>query len=438
MASKIRVAHVTGELGLGGTGKGVVSFATRLDRERFEPKVITTVRGGEREADLAESGVPFLIGCGDVDTLAREFEGVDVVHVFRHGITDRLVPAAAARARVPVLIESNIFGAHDRSSDEGQFCCHLFGSMMCLLRYRGRGSADAGFEDRHRVLGFPPEAARLRRMSPDRAAARRALGLDPDRPVVARIGRAQDLKWRNLLVDMVPHLIDLVPEVQVLFVGATDAKRGRLAKRGVLDRVTLMDPVAGDANVATLYAASDVVVTASTIGESQGLVIAEAMALGKPVVTCSTPWVDNAQVEFVDNGRTGWVANHPREFAEAVADLLVNQERRDEFGRRAREEIDRLLDPDVLTRQLQDLYEHHLHGTEIDWRPASEDIARFEAEYPRRSRASFRSPTVRETVEGVVTRAAEGALRRSAAVRIVASNAWPRRQETSAASAADS
>ena len=42
------------------------------------------------------------------------------------------------------------------------------------------------------------------------------------------------------------------------------------------------------------------------------------MALGVPVVTNATPWTDNAQVEVVDNGVNGWVANHPRSFAEAV------------------------------------------------------------------------------------------------------------------------
>jgi glycosyltransferase involved in cell wall biosynthesis len=422
-AGTIRVAFVTADLGLGGTGKGVVSFATRLDRSRFAPQVITLIQGGPREADLTESGVPFVLGCGDADALSRELEGVDVVHVFRHGIADSLVPAAAARAGVPVLIESNIFGSRDRSPDEQRFACHLFGSMMCLTRYRHRVPADGGFEARHRVLCFPPEADRLRRKAPDRAQARRALGLDPARPVVARVGRAQDLKWRNLLVDMVPHLIGLVPEVQVVFVGPTVAKRARLARRGVLDRVTLIDQVVGDGDLATLYAACDVVVNASMIGESQGLVIAEAMALGIPVVTCSTPWVDNAQVEFVDNGHTGWVANHPREFAEAVADLLIHPGRRTEFGRRARDEIDRLLDPELLTRQLQDLYQHHLHGTEIDWRPASDEIARFEREYPARARASFRPLTPRERAEAFLTRAKEGATRRSAGARMAASNA---------------
>jgi glycosyltransferase involved in cell wall biosynthesis len=418
---RIRVKLITGELGLGGTGKGVVSFASRLDRSRFDASVVSVVRGGPRVAELEAAGIPVKIGFDDSVTLARELEGIDVVHIFRHGITEPLVPAACVIAGVPVLIETNIFGARDRSADEGRFDCHLMVSMMCLMRYRRRGGGP-GFAERHRVLYFPPEAERLRAAAPSRHDACRALGLDPSRPVVARLGRASDIKWRDLLVDMVPELLSLVPGVQVVFVGATKAKRARLAALGVLDRVSLLEPVEGDGPLATLYSACDVVVNASMIGESQGLVIAEAMALGIPVVTCSTPWADNAQVEFVRNGETGWVANHPREFAEAVADLLGDDDRRRAFGEAGRELVDRVLDPDLLTRQLEQLYVHHLRGGEVDWRPTPAEVQRFTAEYPARSRASFRRLSSRERAEAWLMRERETVTRRMASARMVAAD----------------
>ena len=52
-----------------------------------------------------------------------------------------------------------------------------------------------------------------------------------------------------------------------------------------------------------MYAACDVFVTAAEIGESHSYAIEEAMALRLPVVTSSTPWVDNAQIEQVDEGK---------------------------------------------------------------------------------------------------------------------------------------
>lgn len=418
--SQIKVSFVTAALGLGGTEKGVVSYATRLDRTRFSPRVVTLVEGGARERTLRAADVPVALGCADEQALARELEGSEVVHVFRHGIAEPMVPAAARRAGVPVLIESNIFGSRDRSPDEAAFSSHLFISMMCLLRYRGKATTHEDFLARHRVLYLPLEADRLRSGAPESREARKALGLDPDRPVVSRLGRAVDLKWRDLLVDMLPRLLKLVPEVQVVFVGTTPAKRERLVRRRMIDRVKLFDPVSEDRELATLYAASDVVLNASTIGESQGLVIAEAMSLGIPVVTCSTPWVDNAQVEFVENGVNGWVANHPAEFAEATADLLLNPGRRAEFGQQGRRVVGARLDPVELTRQLEALYEHHLRGGELAWSPSAEEIARFEREYPRRSGASFRSLSARERAEASVIRLRETATRRSSSFQMVA------------------
>ena len=43
---------------------------------------------------------------------------------------------ACRRAGVRVLIDTNNFGAVDRSSDEARFRGHLFVSQMCMLRYR--------------------------------------------------------------------------------------------------------------------------------------------------------------------------------------------------------------------------------------------------------------------------------------------------------------
>ena len=130
-----------------------------------------------------------------------------------------------------------------------------------------------------------------------------------------------------MLVDMVPHLSELVPDVQLLYVGMTLAKQRRAGRLGLLERVRAYPATADEERLALFYSACDVVVNASAIGESQGVAIAEAMALGVPVVTCSTPWADNAQVEIVDHGVNGWIANHPRPFAEAVADLLLDDER---------------------------------------------------------------------------------------------------------------
>lgn len=149
------------------------------------------------------------------------------------------------------------------------------------------------------------------------------------------------------------------------------------------------------------YCAADVFASASSIGESFGLAIAEAMALGIPIVTSSTPWTDNAQVEVVDNGVNGWVANHPRAFAEAVANLLHDERRRSAFGAAAAEKASAAWHPAHLTRQLEHLFEAVV-ATGVPppiWTPGIAEQVAFEADYPRRVAAQYRPLSQRERRE---------------------------------------
>jgi glycosyltransferase involved in cell wall biosynthesis len=389
-------------LGLGGTEKGLVAHALALDRERFDVRALAIHASGPRQAQLEEAGIPVDCAHGDRKRLADLLGGADIVQVFRQGNTEPLLPNAARDAGVRFLVEWSMFGQADRSPQERQFSCHLFNSKFCLMRYRERvGDRSPEFHRRHRVLYLGLDLDRLRQCAPEKHAAREELGLDPNRPVIGRIGRDADLKWRNLLVDMVPTLVSIAPETQILFVGATPAKRDRLARRGMLDRCTLAPPVLDDRRLATYYAACDLTVNAAEIGESQGLAIAESMSLGRPVVTCSTPWADNAQVEFVEHRRTGLVANHPRAFGEAVAELVGDHDQRAALGAAAREQADALLDVNVLTRRLESLYDGLLTGRGVpaEWDPSPAEVEDFAQEYERRLSSSYRPLRIRERAE---------------------------------------
>ena len=397
----LQLALVTNALGLGGTEKGLVNHALAFDRQVVVPRVVTVLRGGPRREALELAGIEVEDAAGDPGRLVSLLRGADIVHVFRGGGPEPAVPSAVRKAGVPLLVESNIFGHVDATPDERDFACHLFISRMCAERYRAQVGAGPEFHQRHRVSPLPIDAARLEAMAPDRREARRTLGLDLERPVVGRIGRRDDHKWRDILVDMLPRLFDLVPDVQVLFVGTSEEKERRLKRRGLLERVRLAPETADEERLATLYAACDVIVHASSIGESQGVVIAEAMALGKPVVTCPTPWVDNAQIELVDEGRTGHVAGHPRQFADAVAALLMDEDRRGRFGAAARRKAELEWDRDRLTRRLELLYGslHRGEGLPVHWEPSPSEMDAFAADYAIRLRNEFRALTPLERLQ---------------------------------------
>ena len=386
------------QLGFGGTEKAMVSLARSIDRDRFALRVVALHDEGPRLDDLVAAGIEVIGVQGDRDALIAALEGAEIVDVHRDGGAERLLPAACRAAGVRVLVETNTFGAFDSSADEHQFDCHLFPSKMCALRYRQQvGLTGAEFFQRHAVVRWPVEVQAMRFSAPERADAKRRLGLDPDRPVIVRTGRDDDRKWRNLLIDMLPHLLALRADVQIVYGGVTSAKMRRLDRLGLLPRVRLM-PLMGQEELAVLHGAADVYLNASEIGESLGVAMVEAMALGVPVVTCSTPWVDNAQIELVDNGVNGYVASHPVQFAEAVAALLEDADLAKRLGDAAARKATAQYDAARQTQLVERIYETLLKGGEIGTvlDPTPAEIDAFEGDYELRLEDEFRPLTVIE------------------------------------------
>jgi glycosyltransferase involved in cell wall biosynthesis len=394
------VVHLVHELGEGGTAKGAVTHAQAHDPGRVIPRLVEILSGGKRIQALRDAGFSAESANNDERRLTELIRGADVVHVHRPGTTEPMIVRAVRSAGVPALIETNIFGQYDPSPDERAFACHLFISEMCALRYRPL-SADPDFHARHRVSYIPIDADGIVASAAAREDARRVLGLDPARPVIARVGRADDRKWSPIVIDMLPRLLELVPGVQFAVTGLTPALRRRVRRLGVEGSVVDLSGSVDEAMLMTYHAAADVYVTASSIGESFGVSIAEAAALGIPTVTNSTPWVDNAQVETVEHGVTGYLANHPNAFAEAVAALLNDHDLRARMGAAAAARCRERWDAQRLTQQLEDLYEHVLRDGRAPeaWSPSRAEFDAFCDDYPRRSAQQFRPLTRREQLE---------------------------------------
>ncbi|ORV50256.1 D-inositol-3-phosphate glycosyltransferase [Mycolicibacter engbaekii] len=121
----------------------------------------------------------------------------------------------------------------------------------------------------------------------DRRAARQALGLPADEPIVAFVGRIQPLKAPDILLRAAAKL----PGMRAVVAGGPSgsiglAEPGSLvglaAELGISDRVTFLPPQSRE-DLANLFRAADLVAVPS-YSESFGLVALEAQACGTPVV----------------------------------------------------------------------------------------------------------------------------------------------------------
>jgi glycosyltransferase involved in cell wall biosynthesis len=121
--------------------------------------------------------------------------------------------------------------------------------------------------------------------------------------------------------------------------------QGRVILAGFLDEDALLNS----------YAAGDIFVFASRT-ETQGVCIAEALAAGLPCVVVGAM---GAAESITDNVEGFVVPPHDDRFAEAVAQLLENDELRAQMARAAREKS-HVLSLETRVGQLLETYRHLL------------------------------------------------------------------------------
>ena len=145
-------------------------------------------------------------------------------------------------------------------------------------------------------------------------------------PTVCFLGRIDEpRKGLAVLLEALPELVQLVPDVRLLVAGPGDVEQVREAiPVGLRDRVELLGMVS-DADKARVYATGNVYCAPNTHGESFGIVLIEAMAAGTPVVASDL----EAFRRVLENGSAGVLVpvGDAAALAAALAALLVDPSR---------------------------------------------------------------------------------------------------------------
>jgi len=400
---KINVLQVCNQLGLGGTEKTLQVFAKYLNKDLFNVYICAIHRGGEREGMLKDMGLEVYVIDSNKKRLIDLMIGknIHILHVHRAGVDEPLAIMAAQEARVPAIIETNVFGMVDRGEVGKLIDRHLMVSKMCALRYRSWSKMrDEEFGRKVNVVYNPVDMAEFenRDFSDEKLRQlRHELGIAPNDYVIGRIGRPDTAKWSGLCINMMTHLTREIPNVKYVIVGIPEAKISEIGKRGLASNFVFMETTSDPQKVSDFYKLIDVLAHSSRMGESFGCTIAEAMACRKPVVVNSTPLKDNAQIELVDNGKTGFIANYPKTFAEALTILLRNQDKAREMGLAGYAKVKREYEAKMVTRILEKIYVEVLQEKgvmtddriktkyeDVKYNPSREDIDKFAQEYERR------------------------------------------------------
>jgi predicted ATP-dependent Lon-type protease len=135
------------------------------------------------------------------------------------------------------------------------------------------------------------------------------------------------------------------------------------------------------------------------------------MAAGKPVIVNSTPWADNAQIELVDNGKTGLIANTPKTYAEAVVYLINNKKEAKKMGLAGQEKVKNEYNAEKITNCLQKIYldliikkkmkgiNKNIVDENSQYCLTNYDILNYAAEYKRRLNDYFKRSSLIEYIK---------------------------------------
>ena len=293
----------SGGLGSGPLCVGCVGTAGALQEEMRSLGVATFALGARSRGGYPAAAV----------RLARALRRGSTDVVQTHLIDGSLVGLTAARlARTPVAVmtahHSHELPFHGpklvwaERLCAGPLCDHIIAPSRDVLRTLTQIAhvPQAKIEVVHH--GFNLE--RLNPQNADPARVRRELGLE-GKLVFGAIGRLYPLKNYPALIEAFASALGEVREARLVIVGAGDASAlaARARSLGVGDRVLLCGP---RDDVPDVLAAVDVFVHPA-IAESFGMVIVEAMAMARPVLSTRV----GIAPEVIEAGETGLLCSSP-------------------------------------------------------------------------------------------------------------------------------
>ncbi|MFM7344317.1 MAG: glycosyltransferase family 4 protein [Tagaea sp.] len=314
------IMQVLPSLVTGGVERGAADVAAALAASGWKSVVVS--EGGPMVREIERAGAvhvtlpvasknPFTMrkNVGRLVEVARA-HGIDLVHARSRA------PAWSARSAARELGVPFVTTFHG-TYNFGNPIKRWYNSVMAK---GARVIAISDFIAKHVTenYGTPPALLRvihrgvdIARFDPSRVSAERVIKLSrewrlPDGlPVIMLPGRLTRWKGQTLLIDAAAKLDRR--DVVVLFVGSDQGRTGyrreleNLARRRGLEGIVRIVDHCND--MAAAYMLADVVVSASTDPEAFGRVVAEAQAMGRPVVAPD----HGGAPEILVPGETGWL-----------------------------------------------------------------------------------------------------------------------------------
>jgi glycosyltransferase involved in cell wall biosynthesis len=369
----LRVMRIIARTNVGGPALQASVLMRGLSADRFEQRLYAgSLAAGEadflelRAPDVPVYRVPSLsrrIRLGDdvralgfIVSEMRKFRPHIVhTHTAKAGVTGRL---AAMMTRAPArfhtfhghLLHSYFSGATTRGLVMVESALARHTDRLITVGAQVRDDLLAAGVGRPGQYVVVPPGTSLGPL-PDRLTARRSLGVPPDAPVVAFVGRLTRVKRPDRLVAVAQEVRRAIPGTRFLVCGHGDlaADIQHAAHHGQGGIMLL----GWRADVETVYAAADLAILTSD-NEGMPVSLIEAALAGLPAVATDVGSV----AEVVQHEATGILTSTDHEaLARAVMRMLLDEQLRRDMGGRARVWASARFGPERLVSDIEQLYE---------------------------------------------------------------------------------
>lgn len=294
----------------GGTERAAVNFALGYKKIGHDSRVLITEKRGIRDSDLLENGVDiYSINDTALDAINKWLP--DIVHVHSHGLARSHFYRLRSGLPNAQFLETNVFSRPSEWDSELKYSFQL--SDWALMLYTQRGGK-CGV-----VL---PYAVNVN----DWALSNNKFDNVENRVVrIGRVGQSSSAKWSRNLVQTLETVFKLTQiKIEFVFVDPPCEFQRQVLNSEIAGKSKIYPPISNDSELRELYNSIDIFIHDAEIGESFGMVLAEAALSNCDIITFLSPWADNTQLELVSS-LGGSCANNYGEFARL---LLASIEKR--------------------------------------------------------------------------------------------------------------
>ena len=297
-AERERIAIIAGQLDVGGSERQLYFWLSHMDRDRFEPIVVTLnpSRGDYWEKPIESLGVPLLREDHRHNPLVRLVNLVQALRSFRphliHGWNLFTSPYAGAVAKLlgsksigSLRDNLRVFNAHPYEATLTQY---LVDALVVNSQAAARELASAGKCRRQKVCVVPNA---VETFPHDRMSLRERIGarfaLPQDHLWIGAMGRFVPKKRFDVILNVLASVQKNVPNVCILFIGDGPLRAELTREASSLGLDGVLTFTGEDADAHTWLGALDIFCFA---GLDEGLpnVVMEAAVAGVPVVALRT------------------------------------------------------------------------------------------------------------------------------------------------------